>query len=65
MNKLARAGIDLVTNKVNTEFAEGSREDNMTAFYEQLKEINGGSEFNHSSILNGRHTGLFAIIETF
>lgn len=61
-NAIVKLAIDMVNGTVNTEFASGSRDEQMVTLKEALIEANGGSDkLNYKSMRN--NTALFAIIE--
>ena len=62
-NATIKLGIDLCKNQVNTDFASGTREENMEVLRKALVEANGGStKLDYKSMR--RNVELFEIIET-
>lgn len=62
-NAIVKLAVDMVKGTVNTEFASGSREEQMVTLREALIEANGGSnKLNYKAMRN--NTALFAIIES-
>ena len=62
-NAIIKLGVDICKNQVNTEFASGTREEQMEILRKALVEANGGStKLSYKSMRN--NVELFEIIET-
>lgn len=61
-NAIIKLAVDMVNGTVNTEFASGSREEQMDTLRTALIEANGGSNKLNYKTMRG-NTALFAIIE--